>query len=157
MQTRSEAKRTMASRFDPHRAAVKGGECRLRNTGYMPQSSPYQSHRRRMAGAGARISRASAASPDGCQPPERLQHAATWLGADMCRRFRPYRADQSDRRPEKRLSPKIGCSERWQLNSIRTAGCTATDGTWAAFPDDLRRPAIDIRFGSRIDRSPCHP
>jgi hypothetical protein len=43
----------------------------------MPQSSPYQSHRRRMAGAGARISRASAASPDGCQSPERLQHAAT--------------------------------------------------------------------------------
>jgi hypothetical protein len=64
MQTRSEAKRTMASRFDPHRAAVKGVESRLRNTGYMPQSSPYQNHRRRMAGAGARISRASSASPD---------------------------------------------------------------------------------------------
>src|ERR1700730_6211741 len=87
MQTRSEAKRTMASRFDPHRAAVKGVENRLRNTGYMAQSSPYQSRRRRMAEAGARISRASAASPDGCQPPEGLLHAATWLGADMCRRF----------------------------------------------------------------------
>jgi hypothetical protein len=30
-----------------------------------------------MAGAGARISRASAASPDGCQPPERLQQRGT--------------------------------------------------------------------------------
>jgi hypothetical protein len=30
----------MASRFDPHGAAVKGAEGRLRNTGYMPAITP---------------------------------------------------------------------------------------------------------------------